>query len=254
MTPRERRRPARVTGAGERLDAPTAHDPAVLERSLGHVSAINRWLGGWRSLLRHLPAFLPAEGPARLLDVGTGSGEAAVVAAEWARRHRRELHITATDANPAIVEIARRRTAQYPEIRVEPADALALPYPDGAFHVAMLTLTLHHFEGEAAIRVLRELARVSRGGIIVSDLERSWGNYLGAKLLACTLWAGNHLTRHDGPLSVLRSYSRAEVLRLAQAAGLEDARVHRHLFERLVLTASGSAEPTARRAASAAGA
>jgi len=243
MTPRERRRPARVTGAGERLDAPTAHDPAVLERSLGHVSAINRWLGGWRSLLRHLPAFLPAEGPARLLDVGTGSGEAAVVAAKWARRQGRELRITATDANPAILEIARRRTANYPEIRVEPADALALPYPDGAFHAAMLTLTLHHFEGDAAVQVLRELARVARGGIVVSDLDRSWANYLGARLLSWTLWAPNPLTRHDGPLSVLRSYTRSELLALAAAAGLRDARVHRHLFERLVLTASGSAAP-----------
>ena len=241
MSRADRLRPARVTGAEERLDAPTTHDPAILEESLGHVTAVNRWLGGWRSVVLHLPAVLPAEGPARLLDVGTGSGEAAIVAAEWARRNGRELHITATDANPAIVEIARRRTAGYSEIRVEAADALALPYPDGAFHVAMLTLTLHHFEGEAAVRVLRELGRVARGGIVVSDLDRSWANYLGARLLAWTIWARNPLTRHDGPLSVLRSYTRDEILALAGEAGLRDARVHRHLFERLVLTASGSA-------------
>ncbi len=234
---------ARTHDAEERLDAPTAHDPVVLERSLDHVAQVNRFLGGWRSLLLYLPDYLPPDGPARLLDVGTGSGEAALVAAAWARRQGRELRITATDANPAILEIARQRTAGSPEIRVEPADALALPYPDGAFHVAVLTLTLHHFEGEAAVRVLRELARVSRGGIIVSDLERTWGNWLGAKLLSWTLWARNPLTRHDGPLSVLRSYTRAELAALAERAGLADARVHRHLFERLVLTASGSAGP-----------
>lgn len=245
-----RLRLARVSGAEERLDAPTTHDPVVLERSLDHVAQVNRFLGGWRALLLHLPRFLPPDGPARMLDVGTGSGEAAVVAAAWARRHRRELRITATDANPAILEIARARTAGYPEIRIEPADALALPYPDGAFHVAVLTLTLHHFEGGVAVRVLRELARVSRGGIIVSDLERSWANYLGARLLAWTLWARNRLTRHDGPLSVLRAYTRAELRALAEEAGLRDARVDRHLFQRLVLTASGSAEPAPRRSPS----
>ncbi len=235
--------PARVSGAEERLDAPTAHDPVILARSLEHVAQVNRFLGGWRSLLLYLPEYLPPEGPARLLDVGTGSGEAALVAAEWARRHGRELHITATDANPAILEIARARAAAYPEIRVEAADALALPYPDGAFHVAVLTLTLHHFDPDNAVRVLREMARVSRGGIIVSDLERSWGNWLGATFLSWTLWARNPLTRHDGPLSVLRSYTRAELGALAEQAGLSDARVHRHLFERLVLTASGGAGP-----------
>ncbi len=243
----QRLRLARVSGAEERLDAPTAHDRLVLERSLDHVAQINRFLGGWRSLLLYFPRFLPPEGPARVLDVGTGSGEAAVVAAEWARRSRRELRLTATDTNPAILEIARLRTAGYPEIRVEAADALALPYPDGAFHVTMLTLTLHHFEGDAAVRVLRELARVSRGGIIVSDLERSWANYLGAKLLSWTLWARNRLTRHDGPLSVLRSYTRDELRALAAEAGLRDACVHRHPFQRLVLTAAGSAGPGARR-------
>ncbi len=77
----------------------------------------------------------------------------------------------------------------------------------------------------------------------MSDLERSWGNWLGAKLLSWTLWARNPLTRHDGPLSVLRSYTRAELAALAAQAGLAHARVYRHLFERLVLTAPGSAEP-----------
>ena len=233
------RRPARAAGTEERLDAPVSHDEALLEQSLGHVQAVNRWLGGWRSVLLHLPGLLPADGPARVLDVGTGSGEAAIVVARWARRHGREVSVTATDANPAILHIARRRTAAWPEIRLERADALQLPYPDGAFHVAMLTLTLHHFEGDAVLRVLRELARVARGGIIVSDLDRSWPNYIGSKLLSWSVWAGNALTRHDGPLSVLRSYTRPELEALATAAGLTGARVHRHIFERLVLTAEG---------------
>ena len=232
-------RPARAAGSRERLDAPVSHDEALLERSLGHVQAVNRWLGGWRSLLLHIPEFLPAEGVARVLDVGTGSGEAAIVVAKWGRRHGREVRVTATDANPAMLNIARRHTAAWPEVRVERADALQLPYPDGAFHVAMLTLTLHHFEGDAVLRVLRELARVARGGILVSDLDRSWPNYLGAKLLSWTAWSRNHLTRHDGPLSVLRSYTRPELQALAERAGLVGATVHRHAFERLVLTARG---------------
>ncbi|HEX9109676.1 MAG TPA: methyltransferase domain-containing protein, partial [Longimicrobiales bacterium] len=115
----------------------------------------------------------------------------------------------------------------------------SLPYPDGAFHAVLLTLTLHHFEGEAALRVLRELARVARGGMIVSDLDRSWANYVGARLLGWTVWARNPITRHDGPLSVLRAYTADELRQMARDAGLRDARVVTHPFQRVVLLARG---------------
>lgn len=234
-----RARPARVTGAEERLDA-AEHDARTLETSLGHIAAINRWLGGWRSLRRHLPGLLPTGRTGRILDVGTGSGDAARVIARWARRHRREVEIVATDVHPQMLETARRRTADLRGVRVERADALSLPYADGEFDVAMLLLALHHFEGEDAVRVLSEMGRVARA-VLVSDLDRSWLNYAGARLLAATYWRGNPLTRHDGPLSVLRAYTAAELLELATAAGLRRPRVYRHVLQRLVLVAGGAA-------------
>ncbi len=231
-------RPARRGDAHERLDASGHHHP-TLSRSLGQVAAVNRWLGGWRSVLRHLPELLPREGPARILDVATGSGDGPLAVADWARRQGRDVDITATDNHPEILEVARRRTAGEPAITVEAANALELPYADGAFDAALLTLTLHHFEPDEAVQVLREMARVARGGILVSDLDRTWANYGGALLLSWTLWAGNPLTRHDGPLSVLRAYTAEQILELARRAGLGHPRVHRHLFQRLVLLAEG---------------
>lgn len=228
-------RPARVAGADERLDGP-GHDPRVLEQSLAQVAAVNRWLGGWRSLLLHVPRLLPERGPASVLDVGTGSADGPIVLVRWARRHGRQLRVVASDNHPQMLEVARRRTAAFPDIRVEAADALNLPYRDGTFDVALLTLAMHHFEGENAVRVLREMSRVAHA-VVVSDLDRSWANYLGARLLGITLWVTNPLTRHDGPLSVLRSYTAAELLDLARRAGLDRARIHRHLFQRLVLVA-----------------
>jgi ubiquinone/menaquinone biosynthesis C-methylase UbiE len=237
-----RLRPTRAAGAEEFLDAP-GHDLSVLEHSLRQVATVNRCLGGWRSVLRYLPRFLPPAGPARVLDLGAGSGAGAIVVARWARRHGREVQVTAADRHPQVLEIARRRTAACAGIRVEAADAVALPYPDAAFHAVLMTLTFHHFEGERAVRVLRELARVARLGVIVSDLDRSWANYLGARLLAATVWAGNPLTRNDGPLSVLRAYTANELEALAREAGLPAAHVHRHLFQRLVLVAPAPARP-----------
>ena len=154
-------------------------------------------------------------------------------------RHLRSgLRVPASAPRAETVRIARRRTAAYPEIEVQRADALALPYADRAFDVALLTLTLHHFEGDDQLRTLRELWRVARRGIVVGELERCWPNYLGARLLAATVWRKNRLTRHDGPLSVRRAFTRRELLDLARRAGLDHPRVSRHFFHRLVLRAT----------------
>jgi hypothetical protein len=101
--------------------------------------------------------------------------------------------------------------------------------------VTICTLTLHHFPEDEAVLLLREMKRVARDRVLVSDLERSRLNHLGARVLAHTLWRTNRLTRHDGPLSVLRSFTAPELLALGRRAGLRGPVVRRYMPWRLVL-------------------
>lgn len=235
----------RLENAHELLDDET-HAPGALETSLDHVAGVNRWLGGRLALLRHLPALLPPPAgatayprgaPDAILDAGTGSADLPLAIARWARRHGRAVRITAADVHPAILDIARRRTAVWPEIECVRADVLRLPFDDGSFDAALLSLTLHHFEGEDQVTALRELGRVARRGVLVGELERSWPAYIGAKLLAATVWRHDPITRHDGPVSVRRAFTPSELLDLARRAGLPRPRIHRHPLFRLVLVA-----------------
>ncbi len=219
--------------AEELLDAPS-HDMAELDQSLGHVASVNRWLGGVRAITRYIMPLLQKQTSVRLLDVATGSADIPLRIAQWARRRQLALEIVATDIHPQMLELARRRCRSYPEITIEHADALELPYPQDAFEASTLSLALHHFEDAAQMRVLREMARVSKQLVVVNDLERTRLNYLGARMLALTYWRGNRLTRHDGPLSVLRSFTRNELRSIGRAAGLGN-RVERHFFQRIVL-------------------
>ena len=224
----------RVDGAEERMDAPDV-DPGHLAHALDHVAAVNRWLGGRRALLRHLPDVLPP-GRTRVLDVGTGSGDLPRAVAAWLRARGTEPRITAVDLHAGTLAVARERTAPA-DADFARADGLALPFPDGTFDLALLSMTLHHMEGRDRAAILRELARVARGGrVMVGELERCVPNYIGALLLGATLWRRNPVTRHDGPLSVRRSFTPGEMLELAREAGIGRPRVHRHVFYRLVLT------------------
>jgi ubiquinone/menaquinone biosynthesis C-methylase UbiE len=223
----------RARDAPELLDEPD-HDPAELADSLDDVARVNRLLGGQRALLAHVAPLLLPNRTTRILDVGTGSADLPCAVVDWARRQHRSVHITATDLHPQTLDIARSRCSGYPEIAVEPADALKLQFGDGAFDAATLSLTLHHFEQDDQVEVMRELARVANGLVIVNELRRTRINYVGARLLAATIWRGNRLTRHDGPLSVLRAFTDDELLRIAQLAGLH-GRVCRHYFQRVVM-------------------
>jgi len=223
--------PRRIAHAQELLDADTVN-ARELRESLKHVEQVNRWLGGESSLLRHLRPHLRAG--ARILDVGTGNAAIPRRIAAEARGRRMPVEIVAIDANAAMLDIAR--SCGVDRFTLQQANALALPFADNTFDVACMTLTLHHLEGDAAVQALREMGRVANV-VLVSDLERCWPNYLGSLLLAHTWWRRNRITRHDGPLSVLRGFTARELLELARTAGLRDARVHHHYFHRLVLEA-----------------
>lgn len=226
----------RTEHAPELLDEPE-HDVTELARSLDHVAQVNRWLGGSRALLKHLAPFLADASTTSILDVGTGSADVPRRIVDWARKHGRSVHVRATDVHPQMQALAAERCARYPEITVERADALGLPYEDKSFDVTLLSLTLHHFDGAAQARVLTEAKRVARRAVIVNELLRSPLNYAGARLLAATWWRRNRLTRHDGPLSVLRAFEPEELIALAREAGLKP-QLHREFFQRIVLVAT----------------
>lgn len=225
----------RAEGAPELLDLPS-HDARELAESLAHVAAVNRWLGGARSLLAHVTTRLQPGRITRVLDVGTGSADLPRALVRWCRHHHRPVHVVACDVHPQVRAIAQAQSTAYPELSIHCVDARALPFRASSFDIATISLTLHHFDGDEQVRVLRELARVAPDCVIVNELRRTRLNHLGARLLAHTLWRRNRITRHDGPLSVLRAFMPSDLLRLCAASGLQGS-VFRHFFQRVVLVA-----------------
>jgi ubiquinone/menaquinone biosynthesis C-methylase UbiE len=157
-----------------------------------------------------------------LLDVGTGGADIPLALIERARRRGRRIRVVGLDARPEILAAAlheRPELASSSGLQLHVGDGRRLGYPDRSFDIAHASLVLHHLDPDDVIRVLREMRRVARLGVVVNDLERSRLGLLGAWLIGHLL-TGNRLTRHDAPLSVRRAYRAAEMASLLRSAGL----------------------------------
>jgi ubiquinone/menaquinone biosynthesis C-methylase UbiE len=215
----------RITGVPEMLDGPL-DDEAALVANLRDFRTLNRLDGGTNLSRRAIAAFDQEEPVETILDVGTGGADIPVALLADAKAAGRTRSVTATDSRPEVLasaRIARPGLDTLPGLRLEIADGRALPYPDGAFDVAHASMVVHHLSPEDAVAFLQELRRVARRGIVVNDLVRGRANWLGAWLIVHAV-ARSRFTRHDGPLSVRRAYTRPELAELVGQAGLEPVR------------------------------
>lgn len=223
----------------EWMDLPSTSTGEFTE-ALRDIQWVNRNLGGTEVLLSAFQSMLPSDLPAALsvLDIGTGSADIPRALANWARAANHlnlpPLHITACDIHPVAVSVSRQLCQGYPEITVVQADALNLSYTENSFDIVISSMFLHHLDNAQAVQLLREMARISRIGLIVNDLERHPLAWLGIKTLG-------HLTRkgrifkNDAPLSVLRGFDRSDLERLKQQSGLTTLEIQHHRPYRWVL-------------------
>ena len=130
----------------------------------------------------------------RVLDVAAGSGNAALAAA------RRWCDVTASDYVPALLDRARERAlGERLPLKIEIADAEALPFPDGSFDAVTSTFGAmftpdHEKPAREMLRVCRRQGKIGLANWtpdgFIGQLFKTIGKYLppppGAKSPA--LW------------------------------------------------------------------
>jgi len=159
-----------------------------------------------------LGAVQPAAGR-QILDVGTGTGRAALLFA------REGARVTGIDASDAMLAVARRRAENEGlRIRFERGDAHHLAFPDRAFDtVVSLRLLMHAPDWRTC---LAELCRVAARCVVVDFPSAASGAALEAiaRRIAFAMGAATE------PYRVLRA---SEVARLLRRAGFEVQSMHR---------------------------
>jgi len=193
----------------ELMDAPGLPE-AEVEDAYRVLRRVNRQLGNLRTIRREFLRFVredvPDSSTITAIDVGSGSGDIPQALREMLPG--RTLQVLALDRDVTAVASAHRRA-----LSVVRGDALCLPFGDRTIDLVIAVKFAHHFHGPSLDRLLGEMARVARHRVVILDIRRHWLAYWGFRAWSL-LFTRNRLVRHDGPLSVLRGFTREELLGL----------------------------------------
>lgn len=211
----------------ELLDSRSDDEQLVL-RTVADIKRSNLIFQGARAAVAELAQHferLPKN--ATLLDVGTGLGDVPRAAMRAARERGIALTTIGLDSVPILSRCAAAAVSS-----TVCGSGLALPFADASVDVVMCSQTLHHFRDDNETILLREMNRVARLAVVVSDLRRSW-IAAGGFWIASFPLRFHSVTRHDGVLSVLRGYTQEELSEIVRSAIGIQPRVRERLGFRL---------------------
>jgi len=171
---------------------------------------------GW---LGRLTRGMPRGTRLTILDVGSGHGDMLRRIHGWCRARGFEPDLIGLDLNPWSTATARDATS--PELRIEyrTGDVFAFE-PDRGIDAVVSAQFTHHLSDEQIVAFISWMERVARLGWFVSDLHRHPVPYhLFRGLAYVARW--HRFVRHDGPVSIARSFRREDWIRYLREAGVD---------------------------------
>lgn len=194
----------------EMMDDFSIQDERV-DRALEELKQINRYLGGrttTRKALQVLQQSSTSRQPLSVLDVGAGG-------ADVFEGLNGAVKVTALDRNPRVCRYLKDHGCS----EVICANVLQAPLGEKTFDVVHASLFLHHFRGEELRKILSSCLSISRYAVIINDLRRSVLAWLGIKILTA-IFSRSPMVKHDGPVSVLRGFTKSELKDLLASCGV----------------------------------
>jgi 2-polyprenyl-3-methyl-5-hydroxy-6-metoxy-1,4-benzoquinol methylase len=207
----------------ELMDYPITNQADIFQ-NFEEILFINRYLGGPEHTFRALKRITAryAGQTLSIADIGAGGGD--MLAYIWARKARLgcDIQLIGVDMMPEAIDFAKQKFPNVPVKWVCEDFETWLPAhkPD----VVLCGLFCHHLTDEQMTKFLHLAYQNTRIGFIINDLHRHFLAYYSIKWL--TRWfAKSPLTRNDAPLSVLRGFSRKELIHFFQQAHVEKYKI-----------------------------
>ncbi|RYD51904.1 MAG: methyltransferase domain-containing protein [Sphingobacteriales bacterium] len=204
---------ARRSSQPELLDDDGIPD-ADLVQNLRELNRINTLLGGHcitRNGLKNLLAGYSGSEPVRIAEIGCGGGDNLRIISQLLDQIGIPYALTGIDLKAGCIAFAKAHSGIPPErVTWLCSDYAAVPFPENKRpHILFSSLFCHHFASETLVAQVRWLAQNSQLGFFINDLHRHPLAYHSIRLLT-RVFSKSYLVRNDAPVSVLRSFRKAD--------------------------------------------
>ncbi|HZQ67526.1 MAG TPA: methyltransferase domain-containing protein [Terriglobales bacterium] len=179
--------------------------PEEVAESLADIGWVNRWFGGVATACSMIEHVSRKSGKQHLsiLEVAAGTGDTPAAARQRMQRKGIHLDITLLDRAKTHLNHGNRSVV---------ADALALPFADESYDLISCSLFAHHLSPAEIVQFVSEGLRICRIAVLINDLVRDPIHL--ALAYAGRAFYRSRLSKHDGPVSVRKSYTLPEMREL----------------------------------------
>jgi SAM-dependent methyltransferase len=201
----------------ELMDEPCSYEE--FRACMADLESVNRTVLAYRPTVLWLTQFLPTADTLHILDVGAGSGGMLRRIETWANDNYVNVRLTGLDVNPKAAKVARDFTLPSSRIHWVTGDVFSYQ-PVSPVDMVISSIFTHHLTDAEIVQFLQWMERTAVRGWFINDLARGPKSYRIFKWLA-KFMGWHRIVQHDGPVSILRSFTADDWQDYIREAGLE---------------------------------
>lgn len=203
--------------------------PLVIQ-NLQEFELINKKLGSLKTLKlglnqvyqKNIDKMANDNNKINIIDLGCGAGDLTQGIYQWAVEKNLSVSIKGIDINPHIIRYAEEKFDKFKKnknrnakisIQFEVMDIFCEQLKMEKYDIVCLNNICHHMDTLELKNLLSGLIRKTKIAIIINDLQRHWISYYFIKSIT-RLFSFSSLAKNDGPLSVLKAFSKKELLEI----------------------------------------
>jgi len=200
-----------------------------LAQTLRELKTINKLLGGNYVTTNGLAKIFKSypQNLYTVADIGCGGGDMIRVMDSWAKNNGFQVNFIGIDANRNIIDLASVRLADLPKVAWRVQNVFDSEFSDEKVDISTCTLFTHHFTDQELVGLIRSIKSKSRIGLVINDLHRHPLAYYSIKWLT-KLFSKSPMVQNDAAVSVARSFSKEDWIRILDASSIPDFEIKWH--------------------------